>query len=144
MISSVVEHFLDVERVGGSNPSSRTKLINMNPTQLNPSYIIADHIRAACFIIADGVMPSGKQRGYILRRLIRRSLSASLKMKIDISQNQYFVELVDSVIEIYDGVYDEIKENRNTIIQILTQEAQKYLKAINTGQKEWGKILKSL
>jgi alanyl-tRNA synthetase len=39
-------------------------------------------------------------------------------------------------------VYDEIKENRETIIQILTQEAQKYLKAINTGQKEWGKILK--
>jgi alanyl-tRNA synthetase len=114
----------------------------MNSTQLNPSYIIADHIRAACFIIADGVMPSGKQRGYILRRLIRRSLSASLKMKIDISQNQYFVELVDSVIGIYDGVYDEIKENRETIIQILTQEAQKYLKAINTGQKEWGKILK--
>jgi|688.fasta_scaffold13267_2 alanyl-tRNA synthetase len=113
----------------------------MESNQINPSYIIADHIRAACFIISDGVMPSGKQRGYILRRLIRRSLSASLKMKIDISQNDYFVEIVDSVIDIYDGVYDEIKENREKIIQILTQESTKYLKAIQTGQKEWKKIL---
>jgi alanyl-tRNA synthetase len=107
----------------------------------NQSYIIADHIRAACFIICDGVMPSGKQRGYILRRLIRRSLSASLKMKIDISNSEYFRELVDSVAKIYDGVYDEISENKDKIVEILVQEASKYLKAISVGQKEWKKVL---
>ncbi len=108
----------------------------------NPSYIIADHIRAACFIIAEGVHPSGKQRGYILRRLIRRSLAASLKLNIDISSNKYFEELVDATIAIYDGVYDEVKENRDTIISTLITEAQKYQKAIVVGQKEWAKILK--
>jgi alanyl-tRNA synthetase len=111
--------------------------------ELNPKYIIADHIRAACFIIVDGVEPSGKQRGYILRRLIRRSLSASLKLQIDISNNDYFTELVDAVINIYKGVYDELGEHREKLIQVLTVEAQKYLKAITTGQKQWKKILAS-
>ena len=109
----------------------------------NPAYIIADHIRASCFIIADGVQPSGKQRGYILRRLIRRSLSAALKLKIDIADPQYFTELVETTIVIYDGVYPELLASRDVIIQTLTTEAGKYLKAIGTGKKEWSKILKT-
>ncbi len=107
----------------------------------NYSYIIADHIRTACFVIADGVLPSGKQRGYILRRLIRRSLSASLKLKIDISNQAYFEELVHSVIGIYDGVYPGVLENKNIIIQTIFGEAVKYQKAISVGKKEWQKIL---
>ena len=106
--------------------------------------IVADHIRASCFIIADGIKPSGKQRGYILRKLIRRSFSASLKLKIDISKPEYFEDLTDSVIKIYDGVYDEVKENRQVIIEILLLESQKYLKAIDIGQKEWQKIFKNI
>jgi alanyl-tRNA synthetase len=105
------------------------------------SYIIADHIRAICFLIGDGVKPSGKQQGYVLRRLIRRSLSSSLALGIDISQGRYFVELVDSVIGVYDGVYDEISTSRELILSIFTQESQKYLKAISNGEKEWGKII---
>ncbi len=109
---------------------------------INPAYIISDHIRASCFIIADGVLPSGKQRGYVLRRLVRRSLSASLKMGIDILNKKYLEELVDAVVEIYDGVYNEIKENKGKILEVLIAEAEKYNKAIMVGEKEWGKILK--
>lgn len=108
---------------------------------VNQTYVIADHIRAASFIIADGVKPSGKQRGYILRRLIRRALSASLKLKIDISNQQYFEELVDSVVGIYDGTYPEIKESRDFILQLLVTEAGKYQKALKTGDKEWNKVI---
>ncbi len=110
-------------------------------TNILPQDIIADHIRTSCFIIADGVLPSGKQRGYVLRRLIRRSLSASLKLKIDISQPAYFEELVQSVVNIYSGVYPEIEENKETIVSTLITEAQKYQKAIEVGQKQWSKIL---
>ncbi len=109
----------------------------------NNSYIIADHVRTACFCIADGVQPGGKQRAYILRRLIRRSLSSSIKMGIDIDQIKYFEELVDTVIGIYKGVYDELGQNREVIIKTLFTEAQKYQKAIITGQKQWQKILKN-
>jgi alanyl-tRNA synthetase len=107
-----------------------------------PEYIIADHIRTSCFCIADGVLPSGKQRGYILRRLIRRSLSASLKLNIDISNKQYYQDLVDSVLGIYNGTYPELIENNEIIVNTIFTEAQKYQKAIATGQKEWQKILK--
>lgn len=110
--------------------------------QVNQAYIVADHVRAASFIIADGVKPSGKQRGYILRRLMRRALSASLKMGIDISQDQYFEELVDSVVAIYEGVYDEITESRDVILQLFLTEAKKYQRAIAVGEREWAKALK--
>jgi alanyl-tRNA synthetase len=107
----------------------------------NLSYIIADHIRAACFIISSGVEPSGKQRGYILRRLIRRSFAASLRLNIDISNPAYFEELVDSVIGIYEGVYDEISTNKTKILEVLNLEAKKYRNSITIGEKEWAKIL---
>ena len=109
---------------------------------VKPEYIIADHIRAACFIIADGVKPSGKQRGYILRRLIRRSLSAATKLNIDITNQNYFKDLVNTVLDIYDGVYPELIESKDLIISILSAESQKYSKAITRGQKEWSKVFK--
>lgn len=104
-------------------------------------YIIADHIRASCFLISAGVRPSGKQRGYILRRLIRRALSSSLKLNISLENIHYYEDLVDSVISIYKGVYDEIEQNRDSIVQTLFTEAQKYQKAIIVGEKEWAKLL---
>jgi alanyl-tRNA synthetase len=107
----------------------------------NHSYIISDHIRAACFLIGDGVKPAGKQQGYVLRRLIRRSLSSSLALGIDISNQQYFIDLVESVTGIYCGVYDEISDSKELILSILSQESQKYLKAINVGEKEWQKVI---
>lgn len=104
-------------------------------------FVIADHVRSSCFIISEGVLPSGKGRGYVLRRLIRRSISAAIALGIDINSSQYFTELVDSVINVYKGVYDELLENRQTIINVFLSESAKYQKAITTGQKEWGKIL---
>ncbi|MBC7471814.1 MAG: hypothetical protein H7196_00910 [candidate division SR1 bacterium] len=107
----------------------------------NHNYIISDHIRAACFLIGDGVKPAGKQQGYVLRRLIRRSLSSSLALGIDISNLQYFIDLVDSVIGIYSSVYDEIGNSKELIVSIFIQESQKYLKAISIGEKEWQKAI---
>jgi alanyl-tRNA synthetase len=106
----------------------------------NHTYIIADHMRASCMLIADGVKPSGKQQGYVLRRLLRRSLSSSLALGIDITNEQYFVDLVNSVIGIYSGVYDEVEASKELIISICLGESQKYQKALQTGEKEWGKI----
>ncbi len=108
----------------------------------NNYYIIADHIRTIAFCVADGVQPSAKGRGYVLRRLIRRSLSASKRLKIDILNTQYYQELVESVIGIYDGVYPELLESKDVIIQTLATESTKFQKSISTGEKEWTKILK--
>ncbi|GAB4147909.1 MAG: hypothetical protein OHK0017_10160 [Patescibacteria group bacterium] len=107
-------------------------------------FIIADHIRASCFLIGDGVIPGPKQQGYVLRRLIRRSLSASLKLGIDISNQQYFHDLVDAAIKPYEGVYSEPFENKEKILELLILESQKYLKATGRGKQEWEKELKKL
>ena len=64
-----------------------------------------------------------------------------LKLRIDITSQLYFEELVDSVIGIYDGVYPEVQESRSIIIQTIFGEATKYQKAISVGKKEWQKIL---
>lgn len=111
---------------------------------LKHKYIIADHIRAACFLIGDGVLPGPKQQGYILRRLIRRSLSASLKLNIDISNQQYFSDLVTAGIKPYQGVYTELEINKDRIIDTLKTESEKYLKAVARGKSEWVKELKNI
>ncbi len=108
----------------------------------NYKELISDHLRASSFIIADGILPSGKQRGYILRRLIRRSLSACLKLKINILEIKFFEEIVDTIIDIFDDSYLELKENRELIIKTLYQESEKYHKSIEIGKREWQKILK--
>lgn len=102
---------------------------------------IADHFRASSFLIADGVMPSGKQRGYILRRLMRRFLSSSLSLSIKIDDKTYFEELMDSLITIYDGYYPELDESKEKIVEIFFQESTKYLKAVDNGKKEWQRLL---
>ena len=108
----------------------------------NYSYIIADHIRSACFIIADGVLPSPKQRGYVLRRLIRRAFVASLKLSITVNR-EYITELVESVVKIYEGVYSNLSENKILIIETINLEAQKFMKARTNGEKEWKKCFSS-
>jgi alanyl-tRNA synthetase len=104
-------------------------------------YIIADHSRAILMIVNDGVYPAAKGRGYILRRLIRRVLRSSLALGIDINNDQYFVDLVNSVVGIYDGVYDFDQEVVNKVLEVIKSECIKYQKAITTGKKEWQKIL---
>jgi alanyl-tRNA synthetase len=108
----------------------------------NPHYIIADHVRTIAFCVADGVQSGPKGRGYVLRRLLRRTMSASRRLGIDIANREYYQDLVTSVLGIYDGFYPEIVENESNIIDALLLEATKYQKAINTGNKEWTKILK--
>lgn len=107
----------------------------------NHSYIIADHFRASAMMINDGVLPSGKHRGYILRRLIRRLLASSLALNIDISDKNYYTELLEAVAKMYDNVYIFESSTKDLVINIFLGESQKYNKAIQTGQKEWNKIL---
>ncbi len=107
-------------------------------------FIIADHIRASCFLISDGVLPGPKQQGYILRRLIRRSLSSSLKLNIDISNQNYFKDLVQAAIKPFEGVYPELENNQTRIFETLVLESSKYQSAVARGRSEWIKELKKI
>lgn len=92
--------------------------------------IIADHLKAAVFLIKDGVLPSNKQQGYILRRLLRR---AAVKM------NQ-LAELVDPVLDIYKGTdYFKIGD-WDQIRQVVSEEIKKFQQTLSRGLKEIEKL----
>ena len=87
--------------------------------------IIADHIKAATFIIGDknGVEPSNLDRGYVVRRLIRRALGCGRKLNLP----EYFLSpLIKEMVVIYKDVYPEIKSKENDIIVIVQKEEEKF------------------
>jgi alanyl-tRNA synthetase len=101
--------------------------------------IIADHLRAATFILGDpwGVSPSNTDQGYILRRLIRRAIRHGKKIGIE---NIFTHIIAQIVIDLYGETYPELKQNQEKIIRELKIEEDKFQKTIEKGLKEMNKI----
>ena len=99
--------------------------------------VVADHIRASCFVIADGVYPSNKGRGYILRRLIRRGVRYGKVLGVD---GVFLTKLVDFVLKTYEGEYPELKRSKDTIKNVLKEEEEKFLETLGRGIREIDKI----
>ncbi len=106
--------------------------------------IIADHIRTAVFISADpaGIKPSNTDQGYILRRLIRRAIRHAKKLNIDINSN-FEREIAELIMDKYEKYYQEIKDNRTMVLDILTNEKIKFNKTLEKGLKEFEKVVKN-
>lgn len=98
--------------------------------------VIADHIRTATFLVADGVVPSNKDRGYILRRLIRRALMQGRKIGLDYG---VLVGLRSSVAAQYESLYPELAENSVTQHEVFKTEVEKFNKTLDSGLKEFEK-----
>ncbi len=98
--------------------------------------IIADHIRTAVFMIADGVIPANTDRGYILRRLIRRAVRYADQMGSD---SDIARKVAEVIIEKYKKVYPELEQNREQIFTELNQEEEKFQKTLAQGLKEFEK-----
>ncbi len=94
--------------------------------------ILADHLRASVFLIADGVRPSNKEAGYILRRLLRRILAYQIKHDI---HADLFAEIIPIVKKIYGEVYSEL-HNEKMILEAAEEERMKFQEAIGRGMKE--------
>lgn len=108
--------------------------------------IIADHLKAATFLIVAGVIPSNKMQGYVLRRLIRR---VAVKMhelrgnpkKGEIPTDAFEAACADSVLLIYNGLFgiDE-KKQRELVVRIIVEEMEKFGKTLEKGLKEVQKL----
>ncbi|MGI9118150.1 MAG: alanine--tRNA ligase [Minisyncoccia bacterium] len=94
--------------------------------------IITDHLRTALFMTADGVFPSNKDRGYILRRLIRRATVRSLKLEFSATVVE---DILKMLVENYKEVYSNITEEKN--IEIIIAEVIKFKKTVEDGLKEF-------
>ncbi|MFH1508948.1 MAG: alanine--tRNA ligase [bacterium] len=95
--------------------------------------IICDHIRAAVFLASDGILPSNEDRGYIMRRIIRRVVKYADLIKI--KEDNYITELAEIVIHIYKDNYKELNKNKNRIIDVIENEKNKFLKSLKPGNK---------
>ncbi len=104
--------------------------------------IIADHIRTSVFISADraGIKPSNTDQGYILRRLIRRAIRHAKKLGIDTFTN-WMEPIALEVIKKYENYYDEIKENKEVVLEVLKNESIKFNRTLEKGLKEFDKLL---
>lgn len=102
--------------------------------------IIADHIRTSVFILGDdaGVVPSNTDRGYILRRLIRRMIRHARKLNIDLNSD-FEVTLAELIINKYSKYYEELSKNKERIIAELTKEKVKFSKTLEKGLKVFEK-----
>jgi len=90
--------------------------------------IIADHIKAAVFILAEGIVPSNTEQGYVLRRLIRRVITYGRELKI----KNFVSKVAEPVFKIYED-YPELKKNKKEIIEELKKEEEKFLKTLEKG-----------
>ncbi|MDQ7814882.1 MAG: alanine--tRNA ligase [Patescibacteria group bacterium] len=108
--------------------------------QANRSFrIIADHIRAATFIIGDqrGVVPSNVGQGYVVRRLIRRAVREGKRLGIS---DLFLAHVALVVIGLYGGYYSELETNRQRIVDEISKEEEKFAKTIEKGLKEFERM----
>ena len=93
--------------------------------------IIADHLRATTFLLADGVVPTNENRGYILRRLIRRSLRAS--NQLNRKQND-LLSIVEYITKMYSNQYTELSKNTEGLLSLYSAEQDLFYKTLDKGQ----------
>lgn len=107
--------------------------------------IIADHIRAAVMISGEdtAVKPSNTDQGYILRRLIRRTIRYAKQLNIDIN-GDFDTIIADMFIEKYKKYYSCLERNREQILSVLTTEKTKFARTIEKGLKEFEKMFSNM
>jgi alanyl-tRNA synthetase len=94
--------------------------------------VIADHSRAAAFLICDGVLPANEGRGYVLRRIMRRAIRYGRSIGL---VKPFLHETVQTVFQIMDEAYPELKESASFILNVVKNEEKKFLETLGTGMK---------
>ncbi len=100
--------------------------------------IIADHLRCSVIMANDGVEPSNKDQGYIMRRLIRRAVRHAKRLNIDMAIAN--AEIVESIVTSLEEGYPELRENQERIQATLDAEIAKFLRTLEKGLRELQKI----
>lgn len=101
--------------------------------------IIADHLRGAYLLAAQGLQPSNKAQGYALRRLVRRAVLRALDLGIG---QEFLAEIIPVIADNYAELSDDILPNRAQVVDVLTKEEAAFRKTINKGMKELQKLAK--
>ncbi len=107
--------------------------------EVKKARIVLDHVRAAVFITNDGVEPSNKDRGYVLRRLLRRAMVMGRLLNL---KHHWLEALIGKVVAGYSEAYPELVENSEKVFQAILDEQQKFEATLEKGIKEFEKVIK--
>ena len=131
-ISAVLQHVhanyeIDLFQALIKEAARETKTTDLE----NPSLkVLADHIRACSFLIADGVIPGNEGRGYVLRRIIRRAIRHGYKLG---ARAAFFHKIVADLVAEMGEAYPELKESQTRITEVLKQEEDRFFETIENG-----------
>lgn len=117
-----------LEQISGKTYDSNT----------NAMRVIADHLRAATFLAVDGIVPSNKEQGYVMRRLVRRAIMKSFNLGIE--QN-FLEELIPIITGLYEGDFPEVVAKRDTVIAVLIKEEKVFRQTLRKGLAELNKYV---
>ncbi len=117
----------EIEQASGKNYDSHTESMR----------VIADHLRGAVFLAADGVEPSNKEQGYVMRRLMRRAIRFAFELGVADGMCE---RLAPIIIDVYADDYEEVKNQRQKITDILVREERLFRETLRKGLREFGKI----
>jgi alanyl-tRNA synthetase len=112
-----------VQRLSGHSDRERD-------ADITPYRVIADHARAAAFLIADGVVPGNIGRNYICRMIIRRAARFGSKLNL---REPFLAKIAEAVVENYGDFYPELKKNRSAILDSLTREERRFQRTVDAG-----------
>jgi alanyl-tRNA synthetase len=101
------------------------------PTE-HDARVMTDHLRAACFLIGDGVAPSNKDRGYVVRRLLRRCMVLARRLALP---TEWYRRGVERVVEVLGTHYAELRPRRDAIVSTIDDEQRKFERAVAQGLK---------
>lgn len=105
--------------------------------------IIADHFKASTFLILDGVLPANKLQGYVLRRLLRRSMVKMHQLSGKIWNAESIMEIIETILTIYEGNYNiNVEEDSKSVFAIVNDELMRFAKTLDQGLKEINKVEK--
>ncbi len=111
----------------------------MTNDEVRKARIILDHVRAAVFIVDDGIEPSNKDRGYVLRRLLRRAMVMGRLLNLKL---HWLEALVGKVIATYAQAYPDLVENSENIFEVIKNEQEKFEGTLEKGLKEFEKLVR--
>ncbi len=130
-----------VERIGALRSRQESKVVLSSEQEQRLIHIIADHLRAATFLIADGVVPTNVEQGYICRRLIRRAVRCGHELNMPPT---FTAEVARAVIARYAPFYTELEERQASILSELTREEERFRQTLLRGLREFQKLEEEL
>ena len=122
-----IDHFKKI-----MSASADITKIAINEKTIASHRVIADHLRASSFLIAEGILPSNEGRGYVLRRIMRRGMRHAHTLGC---KNPIFFKLFDTLLNEMSGSYPELKRGKDLIVETLKNEEEKFSSLLERGIK---------